>query len=227
MTSSVALTEWYHHKNIEQQQQQQSNAKGNDTEIDKDKVYDRNVLATLPDEHEIWDHVAYHIASLCTHLFLSVSVERIVLGGGIIMGRQHTTTMLHKIHTIIHQQLNGYILPLQTLESIQSRVQVSQYFGDDAGLFGAIYLAQKAYWEKRRHVMSSHHENNQSDKNESTTTTTTTATSSITVTQQQQSIKQIAFRHGIWHGMIIGMIGTALFYKYCTTGSTSHGRRMR
>jgi predicted NBD/HSP70 family sugar kinase len=130
MVSSVALTERYYHNRLQNQQQQQQredtgggitimdNTATNDDNVE----YDRNILATISDDDETWDHVAYHIASLCTHLFLSVSIERIVLGGGIIMGRQHSTNLLPKIHTIVHRQLNGYILPLQTIESIQSRI---------------------------------------------------------------------------------------------------------
>ena len=208
MTSSVALTERYYHY------QNSVEPNINTTEVE----YDRNVLATLDDGHEIWDHVAYHIASLCTHLFLSVSIERIVLGGGIIMGRQHTT-LLHQIHTIVHEQLNGYLLPLQTLASIQSRIVVSQYFGDDAGLFGAIYLAQTAYHE-------AHHHHDRNDANDGTNASQTMTHRRQPPQEEKQTVKQTAFQHGLWHGMIIGIIGTALFYKYCTS-SFSHGRRMR
>ena len=199
MISSVALTERYH-----QQQQQQVSATTETTTSPPPN--DRNILATLDDEDEMWDHVAHYVATLCTILFLTVSIERIVLGGGVISGRANT--LLPKIHTLVHSQLNGYLAPLSTLESIQSRIGPSQYFGHDAGLYGAIYLAQQAY-----HNDHSHHRHpdqrtlkNDDDDDDRDPILPTTA------------VKQRAFAHGLWHGMIIGIVGTALLIQYASSG---------
>ena len=199
MISSVALTERY-----SQQQQQQVSATTETTTPPPPNDLDRNILATLDDDDEMWDHVAHYVATLCTILFLTVSIERIVLGGGVISGRANT--LLPKIHTLVHSQLNGYLAPLSTLESIQSRIGPSQYFGHDAGLYGAIYLAQQAY-----HNDHSHHADQRTPKSDDGDDDDRDPASPTT------AVKQRAFAHGLWHGIIIGIIGTALLIQYASS----------
>jgi fructokinase len=99
------------------------------------KVEDRSILATLPDDHEIWDHAANALANLCATLLLTVSMEHIVLGGG-LMNRKG---LLEKIQERTVQIINGYL----ELPSIKTIITKSQ-FGSDAGLVGTIVLAQTA-----------------------------------------------------------------------------------
>jgi fructokinase len=184
LTSSVALTERYYHYLNNNNSDPSSTTK-------HESEYDRNILSSLSDDDEIWDHAAHVIGSLCTTLFLSVSVERIVLGGGVVMGRVHL--LLPKIHAVVIQQLNGYLQPIQTLPDVEQRIVISQY-GDDAGLYGAIYLAQEAFVQH-------------TDK----LTSKTDTNCDIAIDKRK---KQIAFQHGLWHGIIVGIVGTGLFMKY-------------
>ena len=42
-------------------------------------------VAKLPDDHEVWEIVGYYIGIMCANLTLTLSLEKIVLGGGVIM----------------------------------------------------------------------------------------------------------------------------------------------
>lgn len=120
MTSSVALTE-----RLEQ--------------MTGGKNLPRNCLVELSDDHEIWDHSANALANLCTTLLLTVSVEKIVLGGG-IMNRKGLIEKIRKRTVVL---LNGYLeLPTDMSELIST-----SSYGNDVGLTGALILAQCAYQE--------------------------------------------------------------------------------
>ena len=104
------------------------------------KNLSRSSLADLDDEHEIWYHAANALANLCTTLVLMTSVERIVFGGG-IMNRKG---LLEKIRKRTVELLNGYL----DLPDMSSYITASAY-GSDAGLTGALLLAQQAYEDSK------------------------------------------------------------------------------
>ena len=134
LASSVALTERY------QQQQQQKNVGGNST-------LSRDVLKEVSDENAIWDHAANALANLCATLLLVLSMEKIVLGGGILQ----RTCLLPKIRHRTAAILNGYLGDDLVWDSI---ITVSEY-GDDAGLVGAIRLAQRALQQEQQEEQDS------------------------------------------------------------------------
>ena len=51
----------------------------------KDRLGLANVEAipTLPDSHDIWNILADYFGSFCANIFLTTSVEKIIMGGGI------------------------------------------------------------------------------------------------------------------------------------------------
>jgi fructokinase len=100
----------------------------------------RDVLKSLPDDHEVWDHAANALANLCVTLLLTVSVERIVLGGGVM--KRHG--LLNKIQKRTVELLNGY---LELPDDMSTLISEPKY-GDRAGLYGAIALAQKSIEDK-------------------------------------------------------------------------------
>jgi fructokinase len=114
MTSSVALTE-----RLEQMTQSKQSS--------------RHCLADLNDDHDLWDHAANALANLCVNLILTVSVERIVLGGGIMQRRG----LIEKIRSQTVILLNGYV---EIPENLSEFITPSK-FGVDIGLMGAIVLA--------------------------------------------------------------------------------------
>mmetsp|Transcript_19294 Transcript_19294/g.28543 ORF Transcript_19294/g.28543 Transcript_19294/m.28543 type:complete len:403 (+) Transcript_19294:15-1223(+) len=128
IASSVALTE-----RLEWTQRSNGNENNNHTN-------DRSILRTLPDDHEVWDHAANALANLCVTLLLTTSMERIVLGGGIMQ----RSGLLEKIQSQTRFLLNGYLeLPAQMSELIGI-----PHYGNAVGLMGAILLAKSAHETK-------------------------------------------------------------------------------
>ncbi|GAX21722.1 fructokinase [Fistulifera solaris] len=143
----------------------------------------RSILSTLPDNHELWDHAANALASLCTTLLLTLSIEKIVLGGGVMK----RPGLLQKIQVRTVELINGYI----ELPQNMSTLITTSAAGEDAGLVGAIVLAQSACNDEE------------------------------TAREQQKltKMKQTAFTYGIWHGLLVGSLLTAVLCKrfYRTT----------
>lgn len=177
LASSVALTERY------EQWLQQNNKK--DSAI---KKLSRDILKDVPQDHELWDHAGNALANLCATLLLTLSIERIVLGGGLMQ----CEGLLAKVQERTKTLLNGYL----TLPSLDTVIVTSQ-FGKDAGLMGTIVLAQAA-------LLSEGRDDNSKD----------TATNSKKTKAEEITMKQVAFGTGLWHGAIVGALGTALLCKY-------------
>lgn len=124
LASSVALTE-----RLEQ--------------LTKQKTANRSVLKDLPDDHEIWQHAENAVANLCVSLLLTLSMEKIVLGGGLMK----RTVLLEKIRKRTVDLLNGYLGEFSE-SHLSSLITLSQH-GDDAGLNGAIVLAKQALQQQQ------------------------------------------------------------------------------
>lgn len=150
------------------------------SEMGLPKPLDRDALKTVPDTNEIWDHAANALAGLCASLLLLLSVEKIVLGGGVMQRKP----LLGMIQKRTEDVLNGYLKFEKPLSEI---ITVSQH-GADAGLLGAIALAKRAY-------------------------------KSPEAVDELKHVKQEAFGQGLWHGMLVGVLGTALIFKYGWLGT--------
>ena len=97
----------------------------------------RSCLADLKDDHEIWDHAANALANLCTTLILTTSVEKIVIGGGIM----NRNGLVEKIQNRTRVLINNYL----QLPKDMSKLITKSVYGSDVGLTGALVLAQRAY----------------------------------------------------------------------------------
>ena len=114
------------------------------------------MLKIIGDDHDIWKHAANAIANLCVTLSLLVSIERIVIGGG-IMKRQ---ILIQMIQERCVQLLNGYLGGVQELVDESSPTQypistmddfiTTPIYGDQAGLMGAFVLAKQAYLQEMK-----------------------------------------------------------------------------
>lgn len=155
IASSVALTERL------QQLLQRSD--------EPEEKLNRNVLGDLPDDHELWDHAANALANLCVTLLLTTSMEKIVLGGGVLKRRG----LMEKIRARTVTLLNGYL----ELPSDMSTLICSPQYGDVVGLMGAIMLAKHSLGDAKEGA-----------------------------TQKEKEY----FYHGIWHGMIIGVVAAGI-----------------
>jgi fructokinase len=194
-TSSVALVERLQH--MTRMMQQHGGDGGAAAQLSSSTGQGRNVLATLPDDHEIWEHAVNAVASLCVTLLLTVSVERIVLGGGVV---QHRPALLDQIRRRVPVLVNGYLdLPTNNM----SDLIVTSDYGDDAGLYGAVGLAQEALRLRRRQdaaTLGNKEDRGHDDDDEKKKKT------------EERRMKQVAFGHGLWHGALVGAAGTALLF---------------
>ena len=98
-------------------------------------------LANLADDHPIWEQAAYYLAQLCMTVVLTVSAERIVIGGGVM----NRTCLYAKIRRHVKILLADYIqnVALTTDAGLEDFITPSVW-GPNAGIVGAAYLAQEA-----------------------------------------------------------------------------------
>jgi len=93
----------------------------------------------LPPEHRAWELEAQYLALGVTNLVCTLSPQRIILGGG-VMRRSFLFPMVRR-KTL--ELLNNYIRVDQIIDRIDEYVVPAQ-LGDDAGVLGAIALAQNS-----------------------------------------------------------------------------------
>lgn len=91
---------------------------------------------TLAEHHPVWAHVAEEIGDLAAILVLTMSAERIVIGGGVATGKPFLLQMIQKA---ARARLAGYLPAYETRDFI-----CAPGLGADAGPLGAVALALRA-----------------------------------------------------------------------------------
>ncbi len=89
--------------------------------------------------HEAWELEARYVARALAGFVLTLSPERIVLGGGVI----GDGWLLPAIRAHLQAMLNGYVVAPELGDGIDAYV-VTPGLGDEAGVLGAIALAAQA-----------------------------------------------------------------------------------
>jgi ROK family len=222
VASSVALVE-----RLLQKQQQGKTATAAETNATTTTT-DRSILSELSNDDEIWDHAANALASLCATLLLLLSVERIVLGGGILK----RDGLLRKIQARTVVLLNGYLeLPPPSVSYLSSKsnddngndesiVTLEQLIttsvhGDNAGLQGAIVLAQRAYYQDRyRSAVATPAIKKDNDDDDDDDDDTRKDDNKKNDSFLAPDMKRQAFQIGWTFGMLVGAVGTALLMRY-------------
>jgi fructokinase len=153
------------------------------------RMASRECLVDLDDDHELWDHAANALANLCVTLILTTSIEKIVLGGGIMKRKG----LIEKVRNRTLVLINGY---LELPEDMSDFITLS-HFGSNAGLVGAIVLAQKALVEQNKGYTASK--------------------------EKEQTIKRTAYNVGLKHGILVGL--TMSFVTYSLFSKPRNGRR--
>ncbi len=90
---------------------------------------------TLPLDHPAWELEAHYIALALVNFVLTVSPQRIILGGGVMQQQQ----IFPMIRANVQKSLNGYIRSEQIFEQIDDYI-VPPALGGRAGVLGAIAL---------------------------------------------------------------------------------------
>ncbi|SHK63009.1 ROK family protein [Rhodothermus profundi] len=88
----------------------------------------------LPPSHPAWDQVAHYLALGLTNLILTLSPQRLILGGGVM----HQTHLFPRLRQKVAACLNGYV----TLPDLETFI-VPPALGDRAGVLGALALAEE------------------------------------------------------------------------------------
>lgn len=95
--------------------------------------------AVVPENDAFWDIEADYIASALMNYIVTLSPEKIILGGG-VMQREF---LFPKVRRRVRDMLNGYVAHKSLLENIDSYI-VPPGLGNQAGSLGAIALAMQA-----------------------------------------------------------------------------------
>jgi fructokinase len=90
---------------------------------------------TLPIDHPAWELEAHYIALALVNFVLTLSPQRIILGGGVMQQQQ----IFPMIRANVQKSLNGYIRSEQIFEKIDDYI-VPPALGGRAGVLGAIAL---------------------------------------------------------------------------------------
>ncbi len=97
------------------------------------------VAMTLPSQHPAWALEAQYLAYGLNNLAVTLSPQRILLGGG-VMQQAQLFTMIRKEFA---QLLNGYVQNRELIEHLDRYIQPPQ-LGGRAGILGALVLAEQA-----------------------------------------------------------------------------------
>ena len=92
---------------------------------------------SLPDDHPAWELEAGYIAAAVTNVILTVSPQRIILGGG-VMGRLQLFPLIRRR---VSKILNGYIHSPVIAGSMEAYI-VPPGLGKRSGILGAMALAR-------------------------------------------------------------------------------------
>ena len=92
----------------------------------------------LPQDHPAWQLQADYLGQFCANLMLTLSPQRIIVGGGVMAGQPHLYARIAD-RTAVH--LATYIQAAATAERL-ARVIVAPGLADRSGLVGALALAQ-------------------------------------------------------------------------------------
>ena len=96
----------------------------------------------LKDDNQVWERESYYIAQALVNYILTLSPQKIILGGGVM----HQTQLFPMIRTQVVSLLNGYINTTQ-LQNIDDYIVPASLNGDQ-GIMGCIKLGLNALKEE-------------------------------------------------------------------------------
>ena len=94
---------------------------------------------TLPADHPAWELEANYLAHALVNFILTLSPQRIVIGGGVMKQKQ----LYPMLHARVPQLLNSYVQSPAIMEDIESYI-VPPGLGGKAGVLGAMVLGEQA-----------------------------------------------------------------------------------
>jgi len=94
---------------------------------------------SLAPDHAAWDLEAEYIAQAVANYTLTLSPQRIIIGGGV----GSVSHLLPRVQKRTRELINGYIQSTVILENIETYI-VHPGLGNRSGVLGAIALAEEA-----------------------------------------------------------------------------------
>ncbi|MFP3126579.1 ROK family protein [Ectobacillus funiculus] len=94
----------------------------------------------LAGDEKVWELEAYYLAQGVANFLLTLSTKKVIVGGGVAKQRQ----LFPLIQKNVQMLLNGYIAHEMILSNIGDYI-VPPSLGDNAGLCGALALANEAF----------------------------------------------------------------------------------
>ncbi len=91
----------------------------------------------MPDSHPAWDMEAYYLAQICVTALMTVSPQRILLGGGVM----HHHALYPMVRRHVSQLLGGYLSSPALLDMDSFIMPPALY--PDSGLVGGALLARR------------------------------------------------------------------------------------
>lgn len=94
-------------------------------------------IPNLSDEHEVWDILGGYLGTMCSNIFLTTSVELIILGGGVL----NRKILIEKTRQVFKQRVNKYMMhsKIDTDDALANFI-VRPEHGDDLGLIAAAHV---------------------------------------------------------------------------------------
>lgn len=93
----------------------------------------------LPEDHIAWEIEAEYLAQMCVSTIVTLSPQKIVLGGGVM----HQTHLFPRIRRRTLEMLNNYVAHPAILKDMDNYI-VPPVLGDNAGAAGSLLLALEA-----------------------------------------------------------------------------------
>ncbi len=90
---------------------------------------------SLPSDHIAWSFVAHYLSYAVTNLILTLSPERVIMGGG-VMQQEH---LFPAVRSRVQSHLNGYVQARELTHEIDQYI-VPPGLGSRAGVLGAMAL---------------------------------------------------------------------------------------
>jgi fructokinase len=94
---------------------------------------------SLPPQHEAWTLEALYLGQALATIISLLSPQRIIIGGGVM----HHLPLLPHVRSACARTLHGYLPRLKEPGDLASYI-VAPALGDQSGIIGALWLAQRA-----------------------------------------------------------------------------------
>ncbi len=98
---------------------------------------------TLSPDHPAWELEAHYLALALVNYTCTLSPHKIILGGGVMQ----TPHLIDKVRDRVREYLHGYLSHPYLMEEIDQYI-VAPGLGGQAGVLGAVGLAQQAFYQQ-------------------------------------------------------------------------------